>query len=99
MKSKQIEQEVIEMHGLNIELMDTLALIGNRFMNYCEKHNIAIEELKSLETLIAKAEKLVNEIGTPYYGNPIQSSDESLHKKKSDEDLTVCARGYCQVDG
>lgn len=80
MKSDDAEQELYEMHRLNIELMDTLILIGFRLMDYCDRYGIDLDRRQSLETLIARAEKLVSEIGTPYCGNPIRhSSDESFH--------------------
>jgi len=94
LKFNDTEQELYEMHRLNVELMDTLILIGFRFMDYCEKHNIAVDGLESLETLIARAEKLVNEIGTPYRGNPIRHlSDENLrdddNRRRLDRTLTT----------
>lgn len=71
-------EEVYSLHELNVQLLDTLLVIGQRFIEYIDKYEIAVEGRENLATLIGRAQRLVEEIGTPYRRNPI-ISDERYH--------------------
>jgi hypothetical protein len=80
-------RQVYELHELNVELMDTLLLIGKRLIEYADKYQIPIEGRANLASLIGRAQRILEEIGTPYNRNPVVS-DAILHPKPSDEDFT-----------
>jgi len=76
--------EVRELHELNVELMDTLLIIGQRIIECADKHDIPIQNRDSLASLIGRAQRLLEEIGNPYRGQPI-ISDASYHQNNSDD--------------
>ncbi len=76
-----IFSEVRELHELNIDLMETLLVIGQRLIEYADKNQIHLGGLESLELLVARAERLVEEIGTPYRKNPIQGTWKEVNRK------------------
>lgn len=66
--------EVQELHDLNIELMETLVIVGYSFYEYTQKYCIEIEEMDSLGNLLERAGNLLERIGaSPYHGNPVKS--------------------------
>jgi hypothetical protein len=67
--------EVQELHDQSVELLELLVVIGNRFFDYVEKYDMQIEGMESLCALIGKAEKLLEEIASPYRGNPIRQGE------------------------
>jgi hypothetical protein len=54
--------EARRFHDLNIELLETLAVIADRFFEYTDKYGIHVEGLDSLSTLIKKARKLLAQL-------------------------------------
>jgi hypothetical protein len=74
-------REVRELHELNIELMDTLLVIGQRFLAYADRYDIHIEGRENLASLIGRAQHILEQIGRPYLRNPILS-DASYHHPK-----------------
>jgi hypothetical protein len=64
--TQSIMQEVRELHELNVELMDTLLVIGQRLVEYADEHGIAIEHRDSLALLIGRAQRILALIGAPY---------------------------------
>jgi hypothetical protein len=65
-------EEVRELHELNVELLDTLLVVGQRFIEDIDKYGIKIEGREKLGTLIGKAIRLLERISVPYRGNPIK---------------------------
>jgi hypothetical protein len=78
---QSIMEEVRELHDLNVELMDTLLVIGQRLIEYADKHGIVIEHRDSLALLIGRAQRILALIGTPYGRNPIISEDRRPRDK------------------
>jgi hypothetical protein len=63
-----------EMRELTIELLETLLVIGKRFLDYKKEYNLQIEGMDSLTRLTSKAQTIMEQIGWPYNGtNPIKS--------------------------
>ena len=54
--------EAKELARLNMELMDNLKVIVERFFEYVDKYNIEIEGLESLASLVRRAEALLSQI-------------------------------------
>ena len=77
-----------QVNDLNAELLETLVVIGTRFIAYAKSHNIKIEGVSSLVGLIGKAQAILEEINTPYAQNPV-ISDAFIHPKAPDEDSTA----------
>jgi hypothetical protein len=73
MTAKSLMEEIRELHELNVELMDTLLVIGQRLVEYADKNGIVIEHRDSLALLIGRAQRILALIGTPYRRNPILS--------------------------
>lgn len=80
-------QEVRELHELNVELMDTLLLIGQQLIEHADKHGITIEHRDALASLVGRAQRILASIGNPYRRNPIvrdvtksRQNQESLRK-------------------
>lgn len=91
-------REVYELHELNVELMDTLLLIGKRLIEYTDKYQISIEGRSNLASLIGRAQRILEEIGTPYHRNPVLS-DAILQGKSSDKDFTEPLGRFCYTLG
>jgi hypothetical protein len=70
--------ELIRMHQLNQELLETLSVTMQWIRDYVEKHSIPLPNGSTYNSLINKAEALIEEI----------ASDEFSHQKPSDEDYT-----------
>jgi len=87
-------REVRELHELNVELMDTLIVIGQRLIEYADQHNILLERRDNLASLIGRAQRILLEIARPYWRNPVLS-DAILQGKRSDEDLTEPRLRFC----
>jgi hypothetical protein len=71
--------ELIRMHRLCQELLETLSVTMMWIKDYTKKHNIPLPNESSYSSLINRANTLIEEIA---------SSDDFLHKKKSDKDFT-----------
>lgn len=71
--------ELIRMHELNQELLETLSVTMMWIKDYALKHNIPLPRETSYQSLINKAQMLFDEIS---------SSDGILQRKKSDKDFT-----------
>jgi hypothetical protein len=69
--------ELQELHDQNIELLELLIVIGNRFFDYVEKYDMQIDGMESLAALIERAQILLDEIATPYQGNPVRQAERS----------------------
>lgn len=93
--SERHQAEVIRLHRLNLELIDTLAQVGNDFIAYAENHGFKLRDLDGLRHLIRRADSLVKEIA--FGGSLI--SDAILQGKRSDEDLTEPPKRLCQRVG
>ena len=79
--------DTIQLHALNLELIQTLSLVGHRLIEYTKEYGIKVEGLDALSFLLKKAENLMEQIAHPYQSNPLLS-DAILQGKRSDEDLT-----------
>jgi hypothetical protein len=77
-----IMDEVQELHDMNVQLLETLIVIGTRFFEYTKKYEIKIEGMENLSALISKATRLVDEIGIPYRGSPIMPLDSKPPRDK-----------------
>ena len=82
-----ILDDVRQLHELNVELMETLVVVGQRFIEYMDKHGIKIEGRENLVLLVGRATSLMEQIAMPYRGNPIKrdvtksyQNQESLRK-------------------
>lgn len=75
--------EVRQLHELNVELIETLIVIGQRFIESIDRYGIEVEGRDTLAVLIGRAQRLVDEIGTSYSRNPV-ISDASYHEHDSD---------------
>ena len=82
--------ELIRMHQLNQELLETLSVTMQWIRNYAENHSISLPNDSTCNSLVNKAEALIEEItiDTPLFLKYHKPSDESLQRKKSDKDLT-----------
>ncbi|NWG11201.1 hypothetical protein HXY33_05580 [Candidatus Bathyarchaeota archaeon] len=85
--------EVLEMHDLNQELLETL-LVAMDWIKQKEKDGLDIPQKDTFLSLMRKARTLIEEISS----KPMPS-DEFLQRRKSDKDLTepfnfrFCAEG------
>jgi len=75
--------ELIRMHKLNAELLETLSVTAQWLRNYAENHNIPFPNSSTYETLIHKADRLIEEIA-----NNQKPTDGFLQRKPTDTDLT-----------
>jgi hypothetical protein len=91
-------QEVRRLHELNVELMDTLLVIGQRLIRYIDRYGILVEHRDSLALLVGRVQSILLEISRPYNRNPVLS-DANLQGKRSDEDLTGPPSRLCYVGG
>jgi hypothetical protein len=96
---KTLMDETIELHRMNVQLMDTLAVIAARFLEISAKYHLQIEGLDSLAFLFGKASRLCEEMGTPCRKNPIIVSDDRYHQNGSDGEVPPPPRRLCQRDG
>jgi hypothetical protein len=64
--------ELQRMYKLNAELLETLSVTAQWFRAYAEKQNITLPNLSTYNSLVNKAEILINEI----------SNNESLSRRK-----------------
>jgi hypothetical protein len=87
--------ELVELHKMNIQLMDTLTVIAARFLEYDSKYNMHLEGLDSLAYLFGKASKMLEEIGSPYSCNPVKS--RMVTEDRGPEDETEPPSRFCQV--
>ena len=77
--------ELLRMHKLNQELLETLTVTMMWIAKYAKKHDIPILNEPTYISLINKANALIEEIASK---DKTESSDEFLHGDKSDEDFT-----------
>jgi hypothetical protein len=82
--------ELICMHQLNQELLETLSVTMQWIRGYAEKHSISLPDDSTCNSLINKAEALIEEITTdmPLFLKHHKPSDEFSQRKPSDEDYT-----------
>jgi len=87
---EETANEIRQLHELNMELLETLYAVAQRFFEYANKYEIKVDGLKSLSLLTRKAERLMADMVSPSIlrRNPIRQPDESLQGKKPDEDFT-----------
>lgn len=89
----QQSDEQKELQELTIELLDTLLIIGKRFLDYKTKYQMEIEGMDSLTRLFEKAKSLTEEIGWPYSGSmpiksrPVTGKDESPEGNSTKEEI------------
>lgn len=70
--------ELIYMHQLNRELLETLSVTMQWIREYAKKHSIPLPDGSTYNSLLNKVDALIEEI----------ASDEFLQHKKTDKDLT-----------
>jgi hypothetical protein len=68
-------KEFIELYELNVELLETLLLVGQQLLDYADKYSISLEGKQRLIFLVRSARKTMEEIAQPYRGNPIKPLD------------------------
>jgi hypothetical protein len=73
--------EFMELYELNVELLETLLLVGQQLLDYAQKHSIPLEGKQRLIFLIGSARKIMEEIAQPYRGNPIIKRDVTKSKQ------------------
>jgi len=71
--------ELLRMHDLNRELLETLQVTMLWLRDYAEKNNLPLPNGSTYNSLINKAQVLIDEL---------TSSDGFLQRKKSDKDFT-----------
>jgi hypothetical protein len=81
--------ELLRMHELNQELLETLTVTMIWIKKYAEKHDIPLPKEASYCSLINKAQTLIDELSSEspnllHYA----SSDDFSQRKPSDEDFT-----------
>ena len=58
----ELSTELLRMHELNVELLDTLTVLLSQTFDFADKHNIPIEHYDALAALIKRATVLHTEI-------------------------------------
>jgi hypothetical protein len=76
-------EEVRELHELNVELLDTLLVVGQCFIEDIDRYGVKVEGREKLAALIGKAICLLERISMPYRGNPMRP----LTKRSDDSPL------------
>jgi hypothetical protein len=61
----------------------------NRFFDYAEKYQMEIEGMDSLSALLERSSSLLEEMGTPYRGNPIIKRDVTKSKQNLLRDSAI----------
>jgi hypothetical protein len=82
--------EILRMHKPNAELLETLSVAAQWLGNYAKKHDISFPNSSTYESLINKAETLIEEISQdpqPYLTFK-KLSDGFSHRKPSDDNDT-----------
>jgi hypothetical protein len=69
--------EVNELYELNVELLETLLVLGCQILDYAEKHGIPLEGKDRLIWLTGNAQRIMEEIAKPYRGSPIRRTEDS----------------------
>lgn len=64
-KATSVFGELLRMHKLNQELLETLSVTLLWVKDYAERHSIPIQNRGNLASLIRKAEILIKEISSP----------------------------------
>ena len=81
-------KEILRLHQLNLELLETLEFSLLWLKDFSEKHNLLIPNRKNIASLLRKANSLLNEISSP----PILQHQRAIRRKftrnKSDKDFT-----------
>jgi hypothetical protein len=82
--------ETLELHQLNLELLDVLGVLLSKMIAYCNKASIPYDD--SIMSLFRKATAICDEIHATSKPNIIlqrgTSSDEFLQRKRPDKDFT-----------
>jgi len=83
--------ELVKMHKLNQELLETLSVTAQWLRSYAEKHNISLSNSSTFDSLINKATALLNEIqaGKPNVLQYRKLADEKKHTYGTDEEEPV----------
>jgi hypothetical protein len=69
-------QNAEEIEQLNIELLETLSVIGHRFYDYIDEYRIPIRGFDSLLHLLERADATLEQMETPRLRNPIIPRDD-----------------------
>lgn len=82
--------ELIRMHELNLELLETLQVTMLWLREYTKKQGIPLPNMTTFDSLVNKAQALLEELreDTPLFPKHRKLSDEFSQKKASDEDFT-----------
>ncbi len=76
--------EARQFHDLNIELLETLGVIAERFFEYTDKYGIHVEGLDSLSTLVKKARKLLAQLSDDSYPGKNPTTVNSQKNRRQD---------------
>lgn len=91
--------ELVRMHELNQELLETLMVAMQWIREYARKNNIPLLNQNTFFSLLNKAETLINEImsnSPPFLQRQIPS-DESKQPHKPDEEVTGPKNGVTKL--
>lgn len=98
-EARDVFNELIRMHELNMELLDTLTVLLKQVFDYAYQHNLPIENYDALEVLIKRASSLQGEITQEEF-DPIRRKFtapqnrrrvDSTGKNKIDKLVIFCA--------
>lgn len=83
-------QEIIRLHELNKELLETLSVTMEWVRNYAEKHSIPFPNGSAYNSLINKVDMLIDEITTdmPVFLKHYKLADEKKQLPRTDEEGT-----------
>lgn len=71
-EAHQVLGELLRMHSLNQELLETLSVTASWLRDYAERNNIPFPNSSTYASLINKAETLIQELSTK---NPLEQMD------------------------
>lgn len=86
--------EIVRMHTIYQELLETSTLTMYQINAYAEKNRITLPNQDNILSLINKAEHLMQEIAIRKF-TPI--TDESLHEHRTDADFTEPLERFCYL--
>jgi hypothetical protein len=80
--------ELLRVHQLNIELLNTLEESLFYVQHFCKNHNIPFHD-EQLCSILTKVENLLNEINSGISPNTLcETTDDFLQRKRTDKDFT-----------
>lgn len=85
--------ELLRMHELNQELLETLAVTMAWVKDYAMKHNIPLPRESSYQSLINKAQSLIDELCS----NSPLFIRRKVTEQKSDGEVTEPPQWFCEV--